>query len=636
MMKKTQNYRWLPALALGIILALGALLRLIGIRFGLPMAYHNDEWVLVLATKQFFHGDFNPHNFLYPSLLMYIMYAFERLYFLFFSGRDNLSTLYTLCRVNVVVFGVASLWLLYRLGSRLHDYRTGLIAALLLCLSPLHVINSHFATTDVPLTFFILLTLWATLRLAETRSMADYVLAGICFGLTVSIKIPGAVIFLAILIAHLHGVARSHSLNYGKILRNEWRSYRKMAISAVAAAGVGALVYFIFSKFDMWAPRLMQLVPVELWVKYYDEIVSRVQSMAPKMALLIFAGIIALAYAAKLWVPQWRRLLLLVVVAIVTFFATTPYAILDYKAFAHDFLFQMVISQSSWSGMFAQKAPGYITNFTYLYENFGPLLLLAAAAGLVLQIRARRVQYWVLITFALIYYLYIGSWKLMFDRYMVPMLPVIAIWAALGIVTLVDFIFSRLAQRRSARAAGESSAPATTADSGAKAASLAIISALLLLLIVPGGQMLRKSYAFDAYLLKTNTKKIAYDWAVTHLPKEALILREQYTPEVELGGHRVHLVNFTFNDSVNVDYITRHNIDYVIVTDKLWKRPVQEDGVLSTRKAYADLDSYADVVYSIKPTPQNPGPEIKIYRVRKFAVDRGQEHGAADQAAVSR
>ena len=147
-MKTTKNNSWLIGLVLGIILAMGAVLRLIGIRFGLPMAYHNDEWVLVLATRQFFGGDFNPHTFLYPSLLMYIMYAFERLYFLFASGRDDLSTLYTLCRVTVVLFGVGSLWVIYRLGERLHDYRTGLIAAFLLSLSPLHVINSHFATTE--------------------------------------------------------------------------------------------------------------------------------------------------------------------------------------------------------------------------------------------------------------------------------------------------------------------------------------------------------------------------------------------------------------------------------------------------------------------------------------------------------
>ena len=616
-MKTTKNNSWLIGLVLGIILAMGAVLRLIGIRFGLPMAYHNDEWVLVLATRQFFGGDFNPHNFLYPSLLMYIMYAFERLYFLFASGRDDLSTLYTLCRVTVVLFGVGSLWVIYRLGERLHDYRTGLIAAFLLSLSPLHVINSHFATTDVPLTFFIMLTLWATLRLSDTRALADYVLAGIAFGLTVSIKIPGAVIFLSILVAHLYGVAQEGHLHYRHILAHEWRNLRKMLLALLGAAAAAAAVYLLFARFGHWAPGLMERIPVELWLKYYDEIAARAAAMAPKMGFLVFTAILALAYSAKLWIPQLRKLLLLVVAAVFTFFATTPYAILDFKAFAHDFLFQMVISQSSWSGMFADKAPGWITNATYLYSDFGPLLLLAAAAGLALQIRARRIRYWILITFALVYYLYIGSWKLMFDRYMVPMLPVIAIWAAWGIVSLTDFIRQRRARRVSKPQPSAGSAALRGKSSPGTAALLLL--AIVLLLFLPAAQMLRESWDFNAYLLKTNTKKIAYDWAVTNLPKESLVLREQYTPEVELAGYKVHLVNFTFNDSVNADYVRRHDIDYIIVTDKLWKRPVQEDGVLGERKAYAMIAGYADLIYNLKPTPRNPGPEVKIYRVHKTA-----------------
>ncbi len=608
-MKTTSKTPWLVALTLGLIIGLGAVLRLIGIRFGLPMAYHNDEWVLVLATRQFFSGDFNPHNFLYPSLLMYIMYAFERLYFLFASGQDDLSTLYTLCRVVVLLFGLASLWLVYRLGKRLHDVRTGLLAALFLCIIPLHVMHSHFATTDVPLTFFILLTLWAALRMTERRMPADYLLAGIAFGLTVSIKIPGAVIFVALLAGHLYGVAQERGIHYGPVLAREWRNGRRMVLGAGAALLAALLVWSVLAKFDLWAPKLMQRIPVELWVKYYDEILARAHAMAPKLAILTFVGVMALVYTAKLWTPRFSRILLLLGAALVTFFATTPYALLDYKAFAHDFLFQMVISQSSWSGMFAGKAPGYITNFTYLRDNFTPLLLLAAAGGVVLQIRARKIQYWILITFAVVYYAYIGSWKLMFDRYMIPLLPVIALWAAWGIVCLTDALRERLT------GAGDSAAPAPPRRKMVAAA--AIGATLLLFILLPGLQMMKESWGFDAYLLKTNTKKISYDWAVTHLPKEALVLREQYTPEVELAGYRVHLVNFTFNDSVNADYIRRHQIDYVIVTDKLWKRPIQDNGVLGIRQAYAALPDYADLIYDLKPTPENPGPEVKIFRVRK-------------------
>lgn len=597
-MQNEKRVAWTAAAALGLIMILGGVLRVIGIRFGLPMAYHNDEWILVLATKQFFSGDFNPHNFLYPSLLMYIMHFFERIYYLLMPGELDHSTLCVISRLTVVLFGVASIALLYKLGTRLHNRLTGLIAALLLAISPLHVINSHFATTDVPLAFFVLLTLWFTLDMLEKQRIRDYWRTGVAFGLTVSIKIPGAVIFAAILVAHLYLVIRQHGLRPLEILRREWRSRRRMTLGGTIAILAAAAVYTLFRSFPLWAPVLMRLIPVEIWSRYYDEILPRILAMAPKMALLTFLAAAVLGYTYRLWRPQIGRLLLLVCSALAAFFITTPFAILDFKAFAHDFLFQMVISQSSWSGMFSGKAPAYITNFSYLLDNFGLVFILAAAAGLLRQIGAKRADYWILITAGLVYYLYLGSWKIMFDRYMVPMLPLLAIWAAAGVVYAAELGRHYLAGAR----------PAWR--------GLAITAGLVLLLILPAASMLQKSHAFDAYLLKTNTKKLAYDWAVTHLPREAHILREQYAPEVELDGYRVRSVYFSFNDSVNVDYIRRYAIDYVIVTDKLWKRPVQENGQLGPRKAYIELESYADLIWSIKPTPQNPGPEIRIYQIR--------------------
>ncbi len=582
---------------LGLLLVLGALLRLLGIRFGLPMAYHNDEWVLVLATRQFFGGDFNPHNFLYPSLLMYIMYLIERIYFLFFSGRDDLSTLYTICRVTVVLFGLASLWATARLGRKLYDRRVGLVAAFLLTVSPLHVIHSHFATTDVPLTFFLILTLWATLRLVDERTTAAYVLTGLFFGLTVSIKIPGAVVFLAILTAHLHAVAKTHQLQWLSILSREWRAGRRLLITAAIAAFLATALFLLLHHFEHWAGMLLNTIRVELWIKYFDEIVPRVHAMAPKLAAVVFAGVMVLGYTLRLWLPEIRRILLLVGVAVFAFFVTTPYAILDHKAFLHDFLFQMVISQSSWSGMFAASAPGYITNFFYLHDNFGTILMAAAVAGLLLSLWRAKISWIVVAVYALTYYFYLGSWRLMFDRYMVPMLPILALWAGLAIVRAMDWLALKIR-------------PAV-ARAGVLAGMVAVF------LLIPAISMLQKSYAFDAYLLKTQTRKLAYNWAVANLPQEARILREQYTPELELAGYAVHNVNFTFADSVNEAYVRRHDAEYLIVSDKLWKRPIQEDGILAERKAYAEIDTYADLIYHLKPTPQHPGPEIKIFKVRE-------------------
>lgn len=581
-----------------LILAMGLVLRIIGIDFGLPMAYHNDEKVMVYPAQHFFTGDFNPHKFLYPSFLMYIMHGAARLYFLFFSGREDLSLFYILCRTVVVLFAIATIYLTFRLGKKLHDERVGIMAALILCLSPLHVINSHFATTDVPLAFFVIMTLMMILRLLETGSWREYLLTGLFFGFTVSIKIPGAVLFIPILIAHLFYVKSTHQLTLGEIISNTRRKHVIVLISSICAA---IAIYFIFAHAAFFVDKIVHLIRVELWMKYYDKIITRTVAMAPKMAILSALMIIALSFTSKLWLVDFKKLMVLFGVAIAAFFVTTPYAILDYKTFLHDFMFQMLVSQSSWGGIFAGKSPAYITNFIYLWQDFGAVLVCLILLALIIYIVRNRISYWIPILFVFIFYAYIGTWKLMFDRYMVPLLPLMAIMAAFALIWLIDFGAQRINHR--------------------VIRSVFLATIMIGFLVAPCARMLLNSYDFDRYLLKTNTKELAYNWALANITRDTRVLREQYAPELELAGYRVLNVNFTFNDSVDVEYIKRHGIEYIIVTDKLWNRPVSVDGVIGKRTNYLEIETYATLIYDIKTTPINPGPEIKIYQVKPEFVN---------------
>ena len=59
------------ALAVIAIVLVGAALRVTGIGFGDPFVYHTDEWIIARpAMTMAATGDWNPHNFFYPSLLI--------------------------------------------------------------------------------------------------------------------------------------------------------------------------------------------------------------------------------------------------------------------------------------------------------------------------------------------------------------------------------------------------------------------------------------------------------------------------------------------------------------------------------------------------------------------------------------
>ena len=579
------------------IILFSMVLRVIGIKFGLPMAYHNDEPVLVLATQQFFSGDFNPHNFLYPSFLMYVMHAVERIYYLFAARPVDLSTLYILSRLTVALFGGATVWLLIIIGKTLFNKTVGLAAGLILAVAHLHVVNSHFATTDVPLTFFILLTLFFAMKIALDGSLKYYILTAVSFGLTVSIKIPGAVLFVSILIAHLYYVKKHFNINSSEIFKRYTKNYPFLFLSFTISIIIGALVYLVFKNFAFIANDILHVIKINLWLKYFDKIVLQTGLAAPKYALMFFMMSLFAFLTAPVWLIKIKNLLLLVFVSVATFFLSTPYAILDFKTFARDFLFQVVISQTSWSGMFADKAPGFVTNYFYLQNDFGVLLILFAATGIIYCLVKAEIRTSLLISFMVVYYAYLGTWKIMFDRYMVPLYPFIALFAVVGMVYIAELVREKLLKKLRRQ--------------------YVVVPVFILLFVFPGTHLLKKSIGFDRYLLKQNTKSVAYDWAIAHLPHDAKILREQYAPELEIDGFNVRNVNFTFNDSVNVDYVRKHKIDYIIVTDKLWKRHIKVNGVLERREAYNKIPEYADLIYDLKPSKPHPGPEIKIYKVRK-------------------
>ena len=587
-----------PCFILLLILTAAAILRVVGIDFGLPMAYHNDEPVLVLACQQFFSGDFNPHNFLYPSLLMYFMHAVQRIYFVLAGGPVDLTMLYLLSRLTVAAFGIGCVIFVFLLGKKLAGSTAGLAAALLLSLSPLHVIHSHYATTDVPLSFFVLWSIYQALNLEERGRWCDYILTGLAAGLTVSIKIPGAAVFVPILIAHLIRIQRLEKMNLLRQCQEYYRRWPARSVLFLLPTFTATAAYLFFKHFAWFADRLLRRIPVDLWQTYHDEIVSHLAAAAGKYALLFGGGLLLIVFIWPIWRVRLGRLFTLFAVALVAFFASTPYAIIDFKQFAHDFLFQMVVSQTTWSGTFADKAPALVTNFGYLLGDFGPVLLFFVVLAAVRTIIQKDVPLFLFFSFGLFYYFYLGTWKLMFDRYMVPLLPILAVLAAVGFVWVAVELASFLcAKWRIPRWCTYG-------------------SLTLLLFVPPAFSMGKEAVDFDRYLLKKNTRTLAFEWATANLPRQAKILREQYAPEIEIDGFDVININFMFNDSVDADYVYKNKIDYLIVTDKLWSRPMQEDGVVQPRSAYQRIVDYADLLWSIAPTPANPGPEIHIYRIR--------------------
>ena len=182
------------------VLALG--LRLVGIAFG---PYHPDEHLIINHSLAFGAGDLNPHLFYFPTFFMYLLFGVYGIFYLLglaagkFHGQDDLIALYlvspqvfyVLGRVVSASFGAATVILTYRLGKACKNSRTGAAAALLLAVNFLHVRDSHFATMDVALTFFMTLSLWFLMSYLNEKKQGAYRWAAFTAGMAAAVKYNG-------------------------------------------------------------------------------------------------------------------------------------------------------------------------------------------------------------------------------------------------------------------------------------------------------------------------------------------------------------------------------------------------------------------------------------------------------------
>jgi hypothetical protein len=117
-------------------------------------------------------------------------------------------------RAVTAITGTATVWVLYRAASR-WGHRTALLAAVMFAVMPLHVRESHYVLTDVPATFFVILTLLLSLRAHERGTTWAFALAGMAAGLAAGTKYTGGVAIVMPLVACLMTPALQPSRGLG-------------------------------------------------------------------------------------------------------------------------------------------------------------------------------------------------------------------------------------------------------------------------------------------------------------------------------------------------------------------------------------------------------------------------------------
>ncbi len=205
-----QSLRWL----LLLLLAIGFLLRVWGITFGLPFYYHIDEWGYLAPAWHLQVADFNISNFT-PSI--YIIFSLHRLVCFTaeilnlpayisetcVSYANGSQTFFLLGRLLSAFFGTATIMLVYITGKKLFGQVVGLIAAVFLTFMFIHIRDSHYATPDVTVTLFTICAFYFCILIRDRNTVRDYTAASLFIGLAIATKWTAVLLVIPFLWAHI-------------------------------------------------------------------------------------------------------------------------------------------------------------------------------------------------------------------------------------------------------------------------------------------------------------------------------------------------------------------------------------------------------------------------------------------------
>lgn len=184
---------------------LASLLILCGFHWSLPNAYQDksfqaDENAAVWAVNQIHFPHLNPQWFPWGTGLFYQVYLVKVIFTAGGMFPAGIYWMIVMGRLLVFASALGAITALFVLARKMFDAWTARLAAILLSVLPGFVINAHYFKTDVPMTFWMLVTMVVAYRLIETGSPRGVLVLGLLVGYTASIKYSaGLLLFVGLL-----------------------------------------------------------------------------------------------------------------------------------------------------------------------------------------------------------------------------------------------------------------------------------------------------------------------------------------------------------------------------------------------------------------------------------------------------
>jgi hypothetical protein len=236
---------------LALVLGLALLLRMWGVKTGLPYIYNIDEaGHFVPKAVAMSSGGLNPHYFVNPPALTYVLHV---VFVVWFGGDSGVVRAYAshpdhvflVARIVVALLGVGAVWLLYLLGARLFGCGVGLLAAALAAVAFLPVFYAHFALNDAATLLPLTLSLFGSAGILRYGRKRDYALAGLGLGFACASKYTAG-----IAIVPLAAATATHYLE-GAMDGSPTRPGRRVLSGIAVAAGCSLGAFLLANPYAL-------------------------------------------------------------------------------------------------------------------------------------------------------------------------------------------------------------------------------------------------------------------------------------------------------------------------------------------------------------------------------------------------
>jgi 4-amino-4-deoxy-L-arabinose transferase-like glycosyltransferase len=244
---------------LALVVAVALALRLWNLSFGIPDWYHPDEPLKAPIVLQMAGGDLDPEYFYHPSFMLYASAATLRVMQASGAPHDQQTALRA-GRLTVALLGTATVAVTFFLGRTLGGFMTGLVAAALLAVVPLHVVCSHYLKEDVPMALWATACFLAALSIVSRGRRRDYLLTGFLAGVAAGSKYAGLLFVLLPWLAHRERVnaecgMRNAELGGQSGGKSGVRSAKRMLSLGLVASAAGFLLVTPYALIG--APRFL-------------------------------------------------------------------------------------------------------------------------------------------------------------------------------------------------------------------------------------------------------------------------------------------------------------------------------------------------------------------------------------------